>query len=160
MSTGEPRVFAQLGLERRPNAEDFLGSFDRCARWLEATHGGPKMTLGDSARRVIASQRKPGCDWKELARVVAAETPRFAVMNLLWRIAVNGQRLRAAGRTALELPAEARDVLLAFIRDEVVDLATVKRAVEAAQELDRHLGWKILAKRGEAWIALPGAFPD
>jgi hypothetical protein len=160
MSNRDPHVVLQLGLERRPNAEEFLGSFNRCARWLHATYGGPRMTLSASARRVIGSCRKPNCDWKVLAHVVAAEGPRFAVANLLWRIASHGHRLRETGRTALDLPAEARDALLAFIWSRPIDLQIVKRAVEAAQELDRHLGWKILAKIGDQWVAVPGAFDD
>jgi hypothetical protein len=121
-----------------PCAPTVLSHFDDTAEWLHDTCGGPLLALPASARRRLEAM-------DITASAPEPEGTQYAIMSLLQSIAERGRMLRERGRTAYELPAEARDVLLAFMWGEPVQRDILRRAADAARELESKLAWRTLA---------------
>jgi hypothetical protein len=123
----------------RPCVSSVLWGYDRMARWLRDTYGGPLVTMSATTRYQLES-----LDMNANAPATV-DSDRFALMGLLESIAGHNAMLRERGRTTFALPAEAQDVLLRYLWDEVTDQDVLRRAVEAAKALESKLCWRMLA---------------
>jgi hypothetical protein len=122
-----------------------LRGFADQAQWLQDTYGGPLVLMATTTRQQLEGLH----DY--LNAPATEDSLRFGVMELLEKIVFFGKALRKRGRTAYALPTEALGVLLRFIWGQPTDQGVLRRAVEAAKELESQLGWK--------WLKMPLTYP-
>jgi hypothetical protein len=146
IDTAEHAESAESLSLQRPYAGTMLSAFNRTAKWLKETYGGPLVVMSASTRRQLQAlhmnQNAPATE----------DSTRFALMELLQNIDEHSAMLRERGRTSYELPAEALEVLLDYLWGEPTDHDVLSRAIEAAKELETKLVWRTLA--------MPLPYPD
>jgi hypothetical protein len=136
MSNRKRQEPAEPPLLPPPYTADVLSFFDDSGKWLQRTHGGPLLRLSASARRRLEGLHHN-------MHAPEPEAAQYSVMDLLEWIAVRGEELRSRGRPVYDLPADARDVLLAFLWGEPTDRDDLRRAAEAARDLESRLYWRM-----------------